>query len=403
MFGLAWIAIATVLTAPGCAQIPVPRSNSNQVHLPDPNPNHTPLPLVATNQTTEMPERTDESGALPPLPLSMSELDPADAPTPLLDAALAKANAEAEQTGLPELSRNQETEPSESGKDEPASDRQGTQASDQAQTPEPQAGPEPDSKLVALRALSESNTAKKPTLVAINPDKPVKPIDPRELWSEGISRLRRIASEQARASSSGAWTLRAHLLDAIAEEDIKGAGKSEQARPWRMALAALGIPHDSASTATDADQPPRGAEIRAAVVALESEAPLEISDLRLCRKVNGFGNFDPLDTAACKAGQPLIVYCEMSGLQYTAAGEQFHSRLSSRVELVPTSGGDPVWAQSLGSAEDVCRRRRRDYYVNYRIILADTIPPGVYELRVVQKDEIAGHSTSASIPLTIQR
>ncbi len=82
-------------------------------------------------------------------------------------------------------------------------------------------------------------------------------------------------------------------------------------------------------------------------MALESEAPLEISELRLCRKVSGFGNFDPLDTAACKAGQPLIVYCEMSGLQYSAAGEQFHSRLSSRVELVPSSGGDPVWAQSL--------------------------------------------------------
>ena len=404
--GLAWIATTMVLTAPGCAQIPVPRSNSNQVHLP--NPKTPPLPPVATNEAGEEPEGTDGGKALPPLPLSsqlisMSEPVSADAPTPLLDEALAKANAEAEPTGMIELSMNRETEPKESGKDEPASDRQGTQESTPPQAPEPQSGPEPDPKLVALRALTESNPATKPAQLAIDPEKSVKPIDPRELWNEGIARLRRIASERARASGTGAWTQRSHLLDAIAEDDLKSDGKSEQARPWRMALAALGIPHDSASTSTEADEPPRGAEIRAAVVALESEAPLEISDLRLCRKVNGFGNFDPLDTAACKAGQPLIVYCEMSGLQYSAAGEQFHSRLSSRVELVPTSGGDPVWAQSLGSAEDVCRRRRRDYYVNYRIVLADTIPSGVYELRVVQKDEIAGRSTSASIPLTIQR
>lgn len=424
--GLAWIAITMVLATPGCAQIPVPRSNSNQVHIPDPKPASS--SLVATQQTADTPEGTQPSGTLPPLPLTplpdTSELldAAADAPTPLLDAALAKANAEAEAeakllaesdaTGLPSLSKIREADSKESAKDsEPdqstSPNRQANQETHQGQPqtpPEPNAEPSADPKVVALRALTESSAPAKPTPVTIDPEKPLKPIDPRELWSEGVTRLRKIATEQARASSSGAWTLRAHLLDAIAEDDLKNVGKSlDQARPWRMALASLGIPHDSTSLTPGDDEAPRGAEIRAAVVALESEAPLEISELRLCRKVNGFGNFDPLDTAACKAGQPLIVYCEMSGLQYSAAGEQFHSRLSSRVELVPSSGGDPVWAQSLGSAEDVCRRRRRDYYVNYRIVLADTIPPGVYELRVMQKDEIAGRSTSASIPLTIQR
>lgn len=424
VLGLAWIAITMVLTAPGCAQIPVPRSNSNQVHIPDPKP--TPVPLIATEPGVNASERADADRSLPPLPIAssivaLSETAPETAPTPLLDEALAKANAEeaeaeakskdetaakAEPTEMIESSMKQGTESGETLAIEQASENHDFQKSSPPQGVEPQAAPEPESdpNLVALRALTESRAVANPATGVINPEKPVKPIDPRELWSEGIARLRRIASEQARASSSGAWTMRAHLLEAIAEDDLKTIGKSEQARPWRMALAALGIPHDSAITTTaDSDEPPRGAEIRAAVVALESEAPLEISDLRLCRKVNGFGNFDPLDTAACKAGQPLIVYCEMSGLQYSTAGEQFHSRLSSRVELVPASGGDPVWAQSLGLAEDVCRRRRRDYYVNYRIVLADTIPPGVYELRVVQKDEIAGRTTSASIPLTIQR
>ncbi|SIO61174.1 hypothetical protein SAMN05444166_6667 [Singulisphaera sp. GP187] len=404
--GLAWIAITVVLTAPGCARIPVPRANSNQVHLPNPRPDSlpAPVPLVATKSTAAAPERTEGGERLPPLPLSpqlvsLGVLSAADAPTPWLDEALAKVDAEAEHVGVTDASLNREAESTESARDEPAVAPRLTQESAPPLAPEPPAGPAPDPKLMALRALTGSQSAPG----TINPEKSVKPIDPRELWSEGLARLRTIASEQAKAAGPGTWSQRAHLLEAIAEEDLKGIGKSEPARPWRMALAALGIPHSSATTATDEDEPPRGAEIRAAVVALEGEAPLEISDLRLCRKVNGFGNFDPLDTAACKAGQPLIVYCEMSGLQYSAAGEQFHSRLSSRVELVPSSGGDPVWAQSLGSAEDVCRRRRRDYYVNYRIILADTIPPGVYELRVVQKDEIAGHSTSASIPLTIQR
>jgi hypothetical protein len=389
--GLAWIVMGTALVAPGCAQIPVPRSNSNQVHIPPPDP----MPLVATKKAAKAPGPTNKGGSLPPLPPDLvSASDPAapaapDSPTPLLDEALAKADAELPREAT-ELPLDKEADPAGSPPSEPVA-----KAPPQPQTPEPQLGPGPDPKLVALHALADS----KPAPVVIDPEKSVKPVDPGDLWSEGIGRLQRIASEQARASGTGAWTQRAHLLDIIAEDDPRSDEKSDQTRSYRMALVALGIPHEAVAT----DEPLRGAEIRAAVVALEGEAPLEISDLRLCRKVNGFGNFDPLDTAACKAGQPLIVYCEMSGLHYSPAGELFHSRLSSRVELVPSNGGQPVWAQSLGSAEDVCRRRRRDYYVNYRIVLAETIPPGVYELRLVQNDEVAGRSTSASIPLTIQR
>lgn len=393
--GLTWIVITTVLAAPGCAQLPIPRSNSNQVHLPTPDPK----PLAATKQAPETPSLLNESEQLPPLPpdlvaASESSFSRPATPTTLLDEALVKADAELTSQGIPPA-LDIRPEPTEPDKSEPVA---------QLPTPEPQSEPEPevaaDPKLVALRALAESTTSSaKQAPVVIDPEKQVKPADPNVLWSEGITRLQKLASEQASASGTGTWSQRSRLLEIIGDDSSQSETKSESTRPYRMALAALGIPQETESL----DAPLRGAEIRAAVVALEGESPLEISELQLCRKVNGFANYDPMDAAACKAGQPLIVYCEMSGLQYSQAGDSFHSRLSSRIELVPGSGGHPVWAQSLGSAEDVCRRRRRDYYVNYRIVLAETIPPGVYELRVVQTDEVAGRSTSASIPLTIQR
>ncbi len=77
------------------------------------------------------------------------------------------------------------------------------------------------------------------------------------------------------------------------------------------------------------------------------------------------------------------------------------SRLSSRIELLPAKGGARAWEQSLGEAEDDCLSRRRDNYVNDRVVLPTSVPPGDYRLRLIVTDLVAGHSASAELPLTI--
>jgi hypothetical protein len=129
--------------------------------------------------------------------------------------------------------------------------------------------------------------------------------------------------------------------------------------------------------------------------------PLAISEVRLCRSITGFGSFEPLADERVKAGQSLLVYCELTGLQYEARDDRFVSRISSRVELKRTQGGPVVWQQELGQAEDACRRRRRDYYVNYFVDLPKSLHPGSYRLRLLQTDLVAGGSTSNEIPLEV--
>jgi hypothetical protein len=129
---------------------------------------------------------------------------------------------------------------------------------------------------------------------------------------------------------------------------------------------------------------------------------LGIGELRLCRSISGFGSFEPLPNERVKAGQSLLVYCELTGLQYEkrdAGG--FASRISSRVELKRASGGPVIWEQDLGNAEDKCRRQRRDYYVNCWVDLPKNLPPGSYRLRLLPTDLVAGSATSAEIPLEI--
>ena len=128
---------------------------------------------------------------------------------------------------------------------------------------------------------------------------------------------------------------------------------------------------------------------------------LGISDLRLCRRVLGFGSFEPLANERIKVGQHLLVYCELTGVQYDMREQTLsrESRLASRSR--PRQGGPVLWKRELGDAEDVCRRRRRDYYVNYRVELPKSLGPGSYRLRLLQTDLVAGCCTSSDIPLEI--
>jgi hypothetical protein len=133
----------------------------------------------------------------------------------------------------------------------------------------------------------------------------------------------------------------------------------------------------------------------------EDDPPPGINELRLCRTVSGFGSFEPLNETSVKAGQSLLIYCELTGLRYHAKDAGFVSRISSRIEIKPAGGGPNQWEHELGAAEDVCRRRRHDYYVNYRVDLPRSLPPGSYSLRLTQTDLVANRSTTAEIPLII--
>ncbi len=135
----------------------------------------------------------------------------------------------------------------------------------------------------------------------------------------------------------------------------------------------------------------------------EHRTDLAIGDLRLCRKVLGFGSFEPLASDRVKPGQQLLVYCELTGIQYEERGDDFVSRISSRIEVKAADGGPVLWSRELGDAQDVCRRRRRDYYVNYRVELPRTLGPGSYRLRLLQTDLVAGSAISGDIPFEITR
>ena len=129
--------------------------------------------------------------------------------------------------------------------------------------------------------------------------------------------------------------------------------------------------------------------------------PLSVSKVCLCRKIIGFGSYEPLTESRVKPGQQILLYCEMTGMQFELKDESFVSRLSSKIEIGSVENGVVQWAHDFRPAVDVCASRRRDFFVNYKFSVPPELPPGSYRLRLTQSDLIANRSAVSEIPLMI--
>ncbi len=346
----------------------------------------------------------------------------ASSATPLIDQALKRASGVADpKVGDPapadvpvELPPEPENEPAASppegaGQVKPAAVSEPGPAPETAVIPkefEPAPGakpdgPEPEARddMVTPAGLkaSQDSPGAKPEPKRIDMETPADPSATRDEWREGLSRVRELALQRAGepGDAAQAWAIRSRVLDWLAGEGPEPAG--ETGRVWNSVLATLA----TATGPETPDEPTLAYHLGVAVDALEAYAPIQITALNFCRKIDGFGHYDPVESPAVRPGQPLLVYCEMAGLRYESDDSGFRSRLSSQVEVLPAGGGKVVWSEALGTAEDQCRRRRRDYFVNYRLVVPARLAPGSYSLRLSQTDLVSNRSVTAAVPFSV--
>ena len=306
----------------------------------------------AQNQAALEPATPSAAPANPPAASPPEEEAPADKPTPLLDAAIERVAA---------VTREQ---PESLESSPPARDPEGIAAKPVA--PGSAAVVPVPSPLLAPPPLSPADTAGvappvAPEAIRVNPTttQPLGQTAPKE------------APQQAVADSKPS-DLHVARPDAVA--------------PIDQSRGTLLDNQDLASKLPEADD--------------EVEA-LGIGKLCLCRKIVGFGLFEPLSEPRIKVGKRILLYCEMTGMQYEPREASFVSRLSSKIEIGSAHDNQCQWAHELGPAEDVCASRRRDFFVNYVFKLPQTLPPGSYRLRLTQTDLVANRTTSSEIPLEI--
>lgn len=401
------LACVLILAAiPGCRRSPFHRLGNAPITPPERREGYQP-PVSALDQAAVAPVRetteTSMAAAIPPDPAdnddeneitdesialasdSTGESVPtAPAPTPMLDEALRRAEA---------LERAQ---------NEAMRQVKHLVAAPPEFVPEPEPDPvqlqaPPPGEAIIL-ASAEVEVEAEPTPVS-EPEPPA-PLDPAAEWRDGVDRLKQLARESADRSDADdeaeerarLWAARAELIDCLPDDLSAAVGPA--VLPKAVALLA------DAAVGPDADASTLSTEIETAVSTLEDRAPLGINALELCRRIDGFGSFETIDPQTLKAGRPVLVYCELVGLRYGQEGDEFVSRVVTRVELLRAEDGAKVW-EIEGEAEDRSRRRRRDSYVSTLINLPETIEPGAYSLRLTQTDEAAGASASSELAVVI--
>lgn len=382
------LACVLILAAcPGCRRSPFHRLGNVPEFGPDGHRKGYQPPVSALDQASTEPVReareTSMAAVIPPA----VEADPinepiptAPAPTPMLDEALKRAEAleKAQEEAMREL-------------ESLATPR-----------PEPKPEPEPEPEPIQFEAPGPPrDEAVRPASAELEIEIEAEaPVDPATEWRDGVDRLRKLARESADRPDSDdeerarLWAARAELIDCL--PDDLSASAAPAVLPKAVALLA------DAAAGGDADASALSTEIETAVSTLEERVPLGINALELCRKIDGFGSFETIDPKALKVGRPVLVYCELVGLRYGQEGDEFVSRVSTRVELFRADDGAKVW-EVEGEAEDRCRRRRRDSYVSTLVNVPESIEPGDYSLRLTQTDVEAGAEASAELAVTIGR
>jgi hypothetical protein len=136
---------------------------------------------------------------------------------------------------------------------------------------------------------------------------------------------------------------------------------------------------------------------------VRTEAELSLPTVALCKRVVGYGNYDPINPASFPAGQanPMIVYCEVANFASQMNDQQlWETRLRQEVTLF-TETGLPVWHEKSREVVDDCRNRRHDFFVYDLVKLPANLSIGRYVLKITVEDRTANRVREATVPLEI--
>jgi hypothetical protein len=114
---------------------------------------------------------------------------------------------------------------------------------------------------------------------------------------------------------------------------------------------------------------------------------LEISNLSFCTEVESFGVTERFPKYSFLPDQEVLLYCELDNFtsEKTKDNKGFETQLQGSYEIVDSSGRR-VADQLLPIDSHICRNRRRDYFIAYRIYMPQSISAGSYTLRLTIED-----------------
>lgn len=133
----------------------------------------------------------------------------------------------------------------------------------------------------------------------------------------------------------------------------------------------------------------------------KTQAPrLAIPHLALCNAVRKYEDISTLNPQNLRAGQDVVLYASLANYQSMPTVQGYRTLTLSSLE-VRTKSGRLITRQPLGTATDMSRVPRRDYYVAHPIRIPDGLPAGEYVFSLSIYDLTSRQTSQSKIAVQV--
>jgi hypothetical protein len=155
---------------------------------------------------------------------------------------------------------------------------------------------------------------------------------------------------------------------------------------WKHQVHGLGVFLDDQG-APVADRRARLAlrELQEGMHHLAAASGLEVRNLAFCPQVFSFGNYVEFSPSEFRPGQEVLLYAEIDHFAVESRPDGFETELQGSYQIFDASGRR-VAEHVFPPEKEVCRNRRRDYFVPFRMYLPKRIDSGSYTLQLTVED-----------------
>jgi hypothetical protein len=138
-----------------------------------------------------------------------------------------------------------------------------------------------------------------------------------------------------------------------------------------------------------------------AVGHLRELGTLSLRNLAFCKNVYGYGAYEPINNPTFTPGQQVTLYLEVENYHSESTQKGYTTKLGASYELL-NEEKERVAGGEFPNIEDCCQSRRRDFHIQYGLVLPKAAKAGKHHLKLVMNDRQSDKMGSASIELEIR-
>ena len=137
---------------------------------------------------------------------------------------------------------------------------------------------------------------------------------------------------------------------------------------------------------------------------LRSQGDLTISTAALCKSVQRFGVYEPMDPPRFIAGRKendAILYCEVANFSSQLNDRKLWETKLKQEATLYSETGLSVWTDKTDTVTDQSRNRLHDFFIADKVRLPSSLPVGRYLMKMTVTDLNASRVAEATVPIQI--